>query len=109
MDVHARESGSPMRSTSVAPTYESRTGDSLRPAEAGGRSILRVLALALLPTLATAPGVACKKQDDCAKAIDHVAHLSYAETQKSLPEVVPQIRSTRCVREKRIGSTRAIR
>ena len=41
MDVHARESGSPMRSISVAPTYESRTGDSLRPAEAGVRSILR--------------------------------------------------------------------
>ena len=40
MDVHARESGSPMRSSSVAPTYESRTGDSLRPAEAGVRSIL---------------------------------------------------------------------
>jgi len=36
MDVHARESGSPMRSNSVAPTYESRTGDSLRPAEAEG-------------------------------------------------------------------------
>ena len=53
------------------------------------RSILRVLALAVaLPPV----GAACKKQDDCAKAIDHVAHLSYAETQKSLPEVAPQLR-----------------
>jgi len=90
MDVHARESGSPMRSNSVAPTYESRTGDSLRPADAGVRSILSVLTLAIA---AAATGTACKKQDDCAKAIDHAAHLSYLDTQKSLPQVSPEIRA----------------
>ena len=88
MDVHARESGSPMRSNSVAPTYESRTGDSLRTAEAGVRSILSLLALAI-----AAGGVGCNKKDDCAKAIDHAAHLSFLDTQKSLPQVSPEIRA----------------
>jgi hypothetical protein len=50
---------------------------------------LRALALA---TALASVGIACKKQDDCAKAIDHVAHLSWQETQKSLPEIAPQIR-----------------
>jgi hypothetical protein len=90
MDVHARESGSPMRSNSVAPTYESRTGDSLRTAEAGVRSFLSLLWLAIA---VAATGTACKKQDDCAKAIDHAAHLSYLDTQKSLPQVSPEIRA----------------
>ena len=90
MDVHARESGSPMRSNSVAPTYESRTGDSLRPADAGVRSILKVLALAF----ATASlGLGCKKSSDCDKAVDHVVHLSYLETQKALAEVPPEVRA----------------
>jgi len=48
-----------------------------------------VLALAVA---AASAGIACKKQDDCAKAIDHVAHLSWQETQKSLPEIRPEIR-----------------
>jgi hypothetical protein len=48
-------------------------------------------ALALAVAFAAA-GVACKRQDDCAKAIDHVAHLSWQETQKSLPEIAPNIR-----------------
>ena len=90
MDVHARESGSPMRSNSVAPTYESRTGDSLRTAEAGVRSILSLLALAIA---AAGTGTACQKQDGCAKAIDHAAHLSYLDTQKSLPQVSPEMRA----------------
>src|SRR3954451_16548439 len=41
MDVHARESGSPMRSNSVAPTYESRTGDSLHRPKRGFDYLLR--------------------------------------------------------------------
>src|SRR4029079_9241439 len=90
MDVHARESGSPMRSNSVAPTYESRTGDSLRPAEGGVQSFLGLLGLAIAASLS---GATCKRQDDCAKAIAHAAHLSYLDTQKSLPQVSPEMRS----------------
>jgi hypothetical protein len=56
----------------------------------GVQSFLGLLGLAIAASFA---GVACKKQDDCAKAIDHAAHLSYLDTQKSLPQVSPEMRA----------------
>jgi len=40
MDVHARESGSPMRSNSVAPTYESREREFSSTGRSGGSFFL---------------------------------------------------------------------
>ena len=55
------------------------------------RSISRVLALAL--AAAASLGLGCKKSSDCDKAIDHVVHLSYLETQKALAEVPADVRA----------------
>src|SRR5262245_57569658 len=87
MDVHARESGSPMRSNLVAPTYASRDQGILfdRP-----RRGFDLFCGALLLALAAA---GCNKKDDCQKAIDHLAHLSFVEGKKSLSEVAPEMRA----------------
>ena len=52
--------------------------------------ILRLLALAFA---AASLGLGCKKASDCDKAVDHVVHLSYLETQKALAEVPPEVRA----------------
>ena len=52
--------------------------------------MLRVLALAFA---AASLGLGCKKSSDCDKAVDHVVHLSYLETQKALAEVPPEVRA----------------